>query len=376
MKKVRMAGFPIEYTEVLLSTTCRSKEPYDTPTEPAWPPLPDQSLTSSFASTSTSPTPCQLEPKTSFRSTRSALSSMEQTPSFSSKTPYLSPAASIASFTSTFQSDPKKPQGLGIQLPSLPRSRSFTQEIEDGIRSSSSAYSNYTLSNGQALEKEKRITSEPYDGMTAAEYATQYQGLLGSMPQSNSSNTVKNISLAPHAAAYSPATPRSTFFNDERSAALFQGFSSPRVPTPNKQCATLPRESLDSSHDELTANTSQESSNSRALTPNTLERMNASNEQDPAFIAGVKALRCRETAPADTPQLRSSSALGSAEPESPERCRSPPKRSTTSLGNNQKGEGRRHKDKKSRDSGTLRKHKWSTFIKRFRGSDHDDSEGS
>jgi hypothetical protein len=228
------------------------------------------------------------------------------------------------------------PLGLGISLLELPRSRSFIEEVEDGIRSSSSVYSNYTLSDSHGLEEETQLASESQDSTTAPEYASQYQEILGSTPPSTSSDVI-NGTLSPYTTTpYVPATPRSTPITRELSPTLSQV------------------------------------SSSRALTPN---RLNALNEQDPAFLLAVEALRSLDITPADTPQVRSSSAMATARPESPDGSRSPLQRSLTSLGNNRKGQGQGFgKGKKhgnARECGSV-KNKFSSFVDKFRRQDESD----
>ena len=288
------------------------------------------------------PAPCQHGPTNSFESAVSNFIPQDQHASFSSTIPPSSPAQRRVSFSSTIPDEPEiEALGLGISLLEVPRSKSFTEEVEIGISRASSVYSAYTLLVGFRPEGEDQVEEEVQDYTVTSDHAREYQGLLGSTtpPARFDSMTVTISPSKITTTPYVPATPRST------------------------------------SHGNLSPTLSQISSqtpsaSSRALTPN---RLNARNERDPAFLRAVEALRSPELT--DNPLVRSNS-MGSIHSQIPIVPRSPPKRPVTSFANHRKEEQGRDRGKKSgnaRDSGSVR-HKVSTFfMNRFRGRDDDEA---
>lgn len=325
-----MAGFPLEYTEALLSITCRSDGPYKTPPEPAWPHSLLQSVNTSFESTEATPYP--LPNKNSFASTSTTPSSSDQTTRLSS------PEHSFESIESVSEESIEK-RGLGIGRLDLPRSRSFVEEFEEGIRNSSSTGSNYTLAVGNGTE-ETQPTPKcllPRDSVAIPEYAKQYQELIYPIPSPAIEDPTK-ATLSSRTSPYLPATPRCCELDG------LQPVGTPRrVP----------------------------SFGNRELTPNKLNELNERNERDPAFLRTLEAFRGLEPVPPETTQMRCNSALASARPGSRGAShRDPPARCVTSLGSNRRDQGyKASHDIMNENVGENVgvKNKLSSFLSRLRG---------
>lgn len=288
--------------------------------------------------TSTAPTPYQHGPTNSFESTMPESSSTYQKASFSSTIPPSSPAQRRASFSSTIPDKPElEPLGLGISLLEVPRSKSFTEEVEISISRSSSVYSSYTRSVGFGPEGEDQV-EEVQDYTMAPDHAREYQGLPGSTTPPANLEIITGTLPPSTAPPYVPATPRS-------------------IPHRNLSPTLSQAPSL--------APSQAPSASSRALTPN---RLNALNERDPAFLRAIKALCSPELTAAATPLVRSNS-MGSIQSQNPNVSRSPPKRSVTSFANRKEEQG--HDRGKKRDSGSVRQ-KFSSFMNLWRGRDEDE----
>jgi hypothetical protein len=230
-------------------------------------------------------------------------------------------------------------KGLGIGRLDLPRSRSFVEEFEEGIRNSSSTTSNYTLAIGNGAEEAQQTPKclLPRDSVAIPEYAKQYQELIFPIPSPAVVEPTK-VTFSSRTSPYLPATPRSCDLD-------------------GLQPVHTPRRVL--------------SFGNRELTPNKLNELNERNERDPAFLRTLEAFRGLDPVTPETPQMRCNSALASARSESRgPSYQHPPARCVTSLGGNRKGQGFQSSydvsNEKVGENGGV-KNKLSSFLSRLRG---------